>query len=200
VELVLVRHAEPDAAVRDRCYGSLDVGLSTVGRTDADRLADELAGRRVDRVVSSPLRRAFDTAQPIAARHGLAVEACAGLREIDFGELEGRTYDEIAASLPALYHRWMSSPTEVVFPGGEGYDDLRRRALDAVSALRRDADADSVVVAVTHGGVVRTVVADVLRIPAEHLFRLSVQPAGMARIRWIDDVPVLYELSNARTA
>ena len=81
-------------------------------------------------VVSSPRRRAVDTATPIAGRHGLEVEIVPDLRELDFGELEGRTYDEIADSLPELYAAWMTHPTRVRFPGGECYAELAR-------ALRR---------------------------------------------------------------
>ena len=135
MRLVLVRHAETEPSARGRCYGSLDVGLSAGGHAQAEALAAALEPEPVGAVVSSPRRRAVDTATPIAGRHGLEVEIVPDLRELDFGELEGRTYDEIADSLPELYAAWMTHPTRVRFPGGESYADLRARSVGAVAAL-----------------------------------------------------------------
>ena len=135
-------------------------------------LAAELAELPVDAVISSPRRRAYDTAVAIADRHGLAVECVEAVRELDFGELEGRTYDEIAEEQPELFERWMRSPTTVKFPGGESYAVLRARAvaeLDRLVASR----AGQTVVLVTHGGVVRAIVAEMLGVAPERIFRIG---------------------------
>lgn len=196
MRLLLVRHAEAEDSARGRCYGSLDVGLSERGRAQCVSLADALAAEPVACVVSSPRVRAVETANRIADRHGLGVRVVDALRELDFGELEGRTYDEIAASLPELYEEWMTHPTRVRFPGGESYDDLARRALHAVASLRR-VWASNTVVAVTHGGVVRAVLADALGIPADRIFRLAVSPASLSVLDWVDDVPIVAALNHA---
>jgi alpha-ribazole phosphatase len=195
VQLILVRHAEPEESARGRCYGSLDVALSEEGRAQSERLAALLAREPVARVVSSPRLRALETARPIAAAHGLEAEPLEALRELDFGRLEGRTYDEIAASEPELYARWMETPTEVRFPGGEGYADLHERVVDGVRRLRR-LHAKETVVAVAHGGVVRAAVADALGLPHEHIFRLAVDTASLTRIAWLEDAPVLLRLNE----
>jgi alpha-ribazole phosphatase/probable phosphoglycerate mutase len=194
--LVLVRHAEAEESAQGRCYGSLDVGLSANGRAQCARLARALAHERVAAVVSSPRIRAVETARAIAAAHGLGVRVDSDLRELDFGELEGRTYDEIAAAMPELYAAWMTQPTRVQFPGGESYADLERRALRAVESLRAEA-AVGTVVAVTHGGIVRAVVADVLGIPDERIFRMAVDPASVAMVEWLEGVPTVVALNVA---
>ena len=193
--LLLVRHAEAEHTTRGRCYGSLDVGLSADGHRQAAALAAALRPEPVTAVVASPRRRALDTARPIAAAHGLEVEVVPELRELDFGELEGRTYDEIAASLPELYAAWMTRPTEVSFPGGESYADLRERALGAVAALRGRLEAGTAVV-VAHGGVVRAVVADVLGLPDERIFRRAVGPASVTTVEWLGGEPVVAGLNR----
>ncbi|HEY2936172.1 MAG TPA: histidine phosphatase family protein, partial [Gaiellaceae bacterium] len=124
MRLLLIRHADPAEEARGRCYGSFDVGLSGRGREQARELAGALAGARLDAVYASPRRRALETAvalvpEPIVDER---------LRELDFGEFEGRTYEEIAESHPDVYRRWMETPTEVRFPGGESYAELRSRA------------------------------------------------------------------------
>ncbi len=186
--LVLLRHAEPAEAARGRCYGRLDVELSDTGRRHAERLAAELAPLRVDAVYASPRRRALDTALPIAARLGLEPVVDERLRELDFGELEGRLFEEIERERPGLYRAWMETPTGVRFPGGESFDDLRRRAVAACEEIRRRHTAALVV---THGGVVRAALAAWLGMPAETIFRLDQSYGGVTVVDWIEETPVV---------
>jgi alpha-ribazole phosphatase len=193
--LVLVRHAEPVEDARGRCYGSLDVGLSDRGRDHAQSLAAELAAIDYAAVVSSPRSRAVETARPLAAARGLALDVDERLREIDFGAFEGRTYEEIERSEPELFRAWMQSPTAIRFPGGESYSDLRRRAVGALDDVR-SANAASVVV--THGGVIRAGLAAWLELPDHAIFRLDQSYCGLTVVEWIDKEPVVRVL-NART-
>jgi broad specificity phosphatase PhoE len=195
VEIVLVRHAEAAEDARGRCYGSLDVGLSERGGLQAARLGEAFAAEAVGRVLSSPRVRARATAEAIALPHRLPVEVDERLSELDFGELEGATYDEIAATRPGLYRRWMTDPTAVVFPGGEGYEDLRRRAAAALGDILSTPVATLLVV-VTHGGVVRAVLAELLRLPRERIFRIAVAPASVTRVRWVEGEPVVLGVNH----
>lgn len=191
--LVLVRHTEPEEDARGRCYGRLDVGLSPAGLEHAARLVEELAGFAPDAVYTSPRRRAIDTAGPIAAARGLAPVVDERLRELDFGDFEGRTYEEIERAEPELYRAWMDTPTEVRFPGGESYDDLRRRAVAACDAIR-GRHATSLVV--THGGVVRAAVATWLELPAASIFRLDQSYGGVTVVDWLDGTPLVRVLNR----
>jgi alpha-ribazole phosphatase len=188
--LVLVRHCEPHENARGRCYGTLDVGLSEAGRAHAARLPAHLGA--YDAVYASPRERALATAEPIAAGRGVLVDD--DLRELDFGELEGRTFDEIAASDPDFYRAWMETPTRVRFPGGEGFGDLKERALAAFDRIRA---AHAAAVVVTHAGVVRAGLATWLGMPDEAIFRLAQDYGGVTIVEWLDGVP-LVRLVNGR--
>ena len=98
--LILIRHCEPEEDARGRIYGTLDVGLSARGRAQAGELVDRLDGVPVDAIRTSPRRRARETAEPLAAARGLRPSADDDLRELDFGDFEGRTFDEIAEAEP----------------------------------------------------------------------------------------------------
>jgi len=184
--LILVRHAEPVEDMRGRCYGSLDVGLCQAGLREAERLAS----LECEVVYSSPRIRAIDTAKAIAAY----VRIDDDLRELDFGELEGRTYDEIAASEPELYRAWMERPTTVTFPGGESFALLKKRALAALDRIRA---ANDCAVVVTHGGVIRAALAEWLSMPDEAIFRLDQRYCGVTIVDWLDGVPVVRLLNGA---
>jgi alpha-ribazole phosphatase len=191
--LILIRHAEPQEDARGRCYGSLDIGLSTAGREHARRLAERLARVEYEAVYSSPRVRARETADAIGLAHGLAPVVDEGLRELDFGELEGRTYDEIAASEPELYRAWMTTPTEIRFPGGESFADLKARSLVALERIRRLHES---AIVVTHGGVLRAGVAAWLSMPDEAIFRLDQRYCGVTIVDWLDGEPLVRLLNG----
>jgi probable phosphoglycerate mutase len=125
--LLLTRHGE--AAQGDVMLGGqLDVPLMPQGREEAAALARRLNGVRIDRIVSSPMLRALETAQIVAT--GRPVEVDARLRELDYGRWEGLTYAEIDAHDPELRARWEHDPAATHSPGGESGDDVAARALN----------------------------------------------------------------------
>ena len=186
--LVLIRHAEPDEAALGRSYGRLDVPLSPAGHDHARAIADALAEVRLDAVVASPLRRALDTAAPLAHARNLEPIVHEGLRELSFGAVEGATYDEIEREHPELFESWMNDPTGTRFPQGESFPDLRERALAAAAEIRSEHESAAIV---AHGGVTRTILAAALEMPDHAIFRLD-QPFGaISIVDWLDGSAVV---------
>jgi alpha-ribazole phosphatase/probable phosphoglycerate mutase len=187
---VVVRHGEPDEAMRGRCYGRLDVGLSSRGRAQADGLHRRLDAVELDAIYSSPSVRTVETARPLSAARALPLIADVRLRELDFGVAEGLAWDELRAREPALYDAWMASPTEVTFPGGEAFSSLRARVLDCARELQTR-HAEQTVALVIHGGPARVLLADALGLPAPNLFRIDQSYGGVSVIDRIDGAPVV---------
>jgi alpha-ribazole phosphatase len=188
--LLLIRHAEPADWAKQVCHGALDVPLSDEGVIQARRIGEHLRDSRFDAVYSSPLSRAVATACAVAGMHGLEPVHREELAEIDFGAFEGRTFDEIAASHPDVYAEWMREPTSVRFPGGEGWDDLRARALDGFTRIREEHQGGSVAV-VTHGGVIRALLSEILGGTDETVFRIGQSWGGISLVEWVADAPVI---------
>jgi alpha-ribazole phosphatase len=194
--LMVIRHAEPEESVRGRSYGRLDIPLSPAGRAQAAAIAETLRDARLDAIFASPLRRAIETAAPLAEARDLAVVAHEGLRELDFGALEGLTFDEIARGHPELYESWMTDPTETRFPDGEGFAELRERALAATAEIRSQHERAAIV---AHGGVTRAILADALGMPARAIFRLDQPYGAISVVDWIEGTAVVRAL-NLRAA
>jgi broad specificity phosphatase PhoE len=112
------------------------------------------------------------------------------LREIDFGVFEGRTFDEIAASHPDVYAEWMREPTSVRFPGGESFVGLSERATREITRIRREHEGGSVSV-VTHGGVIRAVLAEILGVVGPTIFRIDQSWGGISRVEWAGGEPII---------
>jgi alpha-ribazole phosphatase/probable phosphoglycerate mutase len=184
--LLLIRHAEPDEDARGRCYGRLDVGLSPTGLASAKRLAESLRDVELEAVYVSPRLRAVQTATALDTPYDVDDR----LRELDFGELEGRSYDEIERERPEFFRRWMETPTLVRFPGGESYAELRGRVAAAVGDVVA-ANTDRTVVLVSHGGVIRAALAVALGLADERAFALDVGYSRVSVVDWFDGTPVV---------
>ena len=157
--LLVARHGETDWNVANRWQGQSDVPLNDNGRAQARSLAVRLRGSIVSGIVSSDLSRARETAEILAAALGLAFDHVdVGLRERSFGCFEGLTRDECMARYP---NEWLAWQRDHLMPvGGETAEALLARATSAFErAARHVARDDAPGLVVTHGAVIRAIVA-----------------------------------------
>ena len=161
-ELLLVRHGETDWNRDRRFQGHADRPLNDAGREQARELAEALSGERIDAVYTSDLQRARETAEILAARLGVEVVALQELREIDVGSWQGLTWPEIEQRHPDGAARWHRDGHG--WDGGETYDELGRRIVDALGEIAARHHGQRVLV-VGHGGTVRATRAFVEEVP-----------------------------------
>ena len=129
VEIILVRHGETNWNTEEIFRGRADVPLSDIGLEQAEWLGDYLSGEKIDIIYSSPLQRAVQTASAIARRQGLEVITTANLIDIDYGQWQGLSSEEVRDRYPELYQDWLDTPEKVRIPGGESLEDVRCRAM-----------------------------------------------------------------------
>jgi broad specificity phosphatase PhoE len=158
-ELVLVRHAETVWNAEERWQGQTDVPLSSRGREEVARVARRFEGASFDRVISSDLSRAYDTALGIA--NGASIERDPSLREMHLGAWCGLLHREVQERYPEqLLALQRGEPTRI---GGDGetVGELSVRVSSALERIARQSPTERVLV-VTHGGVIRSVLLDLL--------------------------------------
>jgi broad specificity phosphatase PhoE len=194
--VIFVRHTAPHEAMRNRVYGRLDVELSARGHEHAEEIAVALAGELIAAVYASPLRRALATATPLARALGLEPVVDADLREIDFGDLEGLTMDEVQNRYPAEW-LWTTAPGNASFPGGETVAAMRERAARAARKIA-GRHANETVAVFSHGVVIRAILADALAMPPDALFRLEQSHGCFSVVEWFDDVPFVRVVNATR--
>jgi len=149
--LLLVRHGQSEWNATGRIQGQVDIGLDEKGTHQAQRVADRLAGETVAAIYSSPLQRARVTADAIAARFNLPVNADARLMEYDFGVISGSTWTDVVENHPEFAERWLEDPWVVPVEGSEGRRNFAARVVSAVQDISARHPAEQVVV-VAHGG------------------------------------------------
>jgi len=172
--LLLVRHGDTELNSAERYWGQTDVELSAAGLSQAERLRNRLAIEKIAAVYSSDLRRASVIAETIASRHQLAVITCPELREINFGELEGLTFDEISQLYPEVTKLWVERSTKLKYPGGESLDEFSNRVSQFVGRLQKHGEEETILI-VAHSGVLRNLICHLLGIDLQHWrqFRLD---------------------------
>jgi broad specificity phosphatase PhoE len=165
--IYLVRHGATDnnLARPPRLQGcGLDAALSVEGRRQAQRTAEFLADRGLNVVYSSPLLRARQTAQAIAAASGLAVELVDEIIEVDIGQWEGMTWNEVERTHPKEYEAFLNDAGLHPFLGGETLEQVRARVVPALNRLM-EANLGRTVAIVAHNVVNRAYLAHLMELP-----------------------------------
>ena len=140
--------------------GRLDFGLSLLGQEQAKATAARLSAMRIDRIVTSPLARAAETARAIAEPHSIAIETEPGLLEYDPGPVSGLTGAQIREMHPEIVASYARGERPK-FPGEEGRDVFSRRIAAVLESLQ---GTEKTVIAVAHGGVISAICSIILGI------------------------------------
>ena len=175
MKLILVRHGETLLNRENRVQGITDTELSDYGRMQADKLAESLKGEQIERIVSSPLRRAYETAKAISRFHGATIEADSDLQEMNHGDFENLTIQELKEKHISVLRQWERDPASVVMPNGESLHDLQRRAWSAIEEITKTARS---AVVVTHNMTIRTILCKIQDLDMLHIRGMHVDLAS----------------------
>ena len=172
MRLLLVRHGQSEWNASHRLQGQADIGLSDLGRTQADALRATIDEAAPCRVVASDLKRVRETADRNSAG---SVRFTEGLREIDVGDWTGRAIDDIRAEDEDAYQAWRAGKSAP--PGGEVWCDFVDRVAGVIEEERRT-PCDNLLV-VCHGGVIRALLQRYVELEPAHI--IPVAPASLGK-------------------
>jgi alpha-ribazole phosphatase len=184
----LVRHGTP-AGVTGRCIGHCDVPLSEAGREEMRRLATSLPAE-ARRIVSSDLTRAVDSARVLAEAMNIPVSTDSRLREMDFGDWDGKDWRDIHATDADALSHWCGDFVNAPPPGGESLASMAARValwLDDPATVRADGETgdsstDSSTIVVAHAGVIRASICIITGVPLQHIFEITVDYGTVAAV------------------
>lgn len=192
--VILVRHGRTSANASGTLAGRLPgVRLDEIGVQQAARTAERLAAVPLTALVSSPLERCKQTAKAIAAAQATAstITSERGITECDYGEWQGRPLKDLAKE--PLWKTVQGQPSAAAFPGGESLSGMQSRAVAAVrrhdAALEAAHGAGAVWVAVSHGDIIKSILADALGMHLDLFQRIHVDPASVSIIRYTGTRP-----------
>jgi alpha-ribazole phosphatase len=193
--LLLVRHGNTQRNNAVRFWGKTDVALSARGLRQAEKLRERLATQKIDAIYASELSRARVTAEIIASRHSLDINTRAELNEIDFGSVEGMTFEEVGQLHPELAEvlsKWNPHPR---FPGGESLDDLDQRVQKFLKGLDNQNPEETILI-VAHAGTLRLMICNLLGIGLEHWRHMKVDLASLSILETYPQGAILILLND----
>ena len=195
--VILVRHGRTTANAAGLLAGRADgVRLDDIGEAQANVTGLRLAAVPLVGVVSSPLERCRQTAQFILDHQpGVPLTPIEdGITECDYGQWQGRTLSEL--STEKLWATVQAQPSAVTFPGGESMATMQSRAVEAIrrhdAAFEAEHGPGAVWVAVSHGDIIKSVLADALGMHLDLFQRINVGPASVSIIRYGASRPSVY--------
>jgi len=164
--LILIRHGETDWNIEGRYTGQSDVPLNARGLEQANSLAEQLQGRKIDVIYSSDLRRAHQTAEALAESCGVRILIDPRLREVHQGEWEGMLFKDIRARYSQAWEQRARDPLLVAPPGGETVGEVRARVLEALREILQQ-HPDGHLAIVSHGLVLALIKVHIAGLPIE---------------------------------
>jgi len=185
-QFLLIRHAETDLA--GTFCGHSDPHLNAQGWVQVERLITDLEGHSIERVYTSDLQRAQQTARAIANRFGAEYHIRAGLREIHFGRWEGLPWSEIVLRDLEEANRWMKEYPRGNFPEGEDMRCFDARVQQEIEFLIGESNAKPLAV-VTHSGVIRAVLTQFTQVSPEEAWRRTKEHAVVIPIEAPSNIP-----------
>ncbi|MGQ9801398.1 MAG: histidine phosphatase family protein [Candidatus Saccharicenans sp.] len=185
--IVLVRHGETEWNRVERFRGSVDIPLNENGLRQAELLARRLlAAWKPAAVYSSPLSRAIKTAEAIAYPLDLRVQIHPGLSDINYGQWQGLTPDEVRSRWPELFERWQTIPDNLHFPGGVSISERQRIGVTAVREIAA-AHPGETVVCVGHTVINRLIILGLLDLDLSYFWRLRQDNCALNVLECHDD-------------
>lgn len=193
--IMLVRHGVTEWNNKGRIQGQSDTNLAPDGVHQSRLLTAHFPFDIVDAIYSSDLHRAFTTAEVIASRFNLDIIPVKEFREINFGEWEGKTFEEVAKEDPVEFKKFFLQPDMLLIKGGETFAEVQNRAITMLKRIVHDIGDKKHIVIVSHGAVIRTIIAYILEMPLRKLWTLKQHNTAVNILR-VDDGAYSLELLN----
>jgi probable phosphomutase (TIGR03848 family) len=194
--VLLVRHGLTDANTSGVLAGwTPGIHLAEKGREQAAALAERLAALPVTAIVSSPLERCQETAAAVAAdRHTVSVQTDDRLGECHYGEWEGQSLKTLAKD--PLWKVVQAHPSAARFPGGEALRETQARAVESVRAHNASLGDNATWIAVSHGDVIKAILADALGMHLDAFQRIQVDPCSVSVVRYTELRPFVLRMND----
>ncbi len=184
-KMILIRHGETDWNKEQIFRGRIDVALNEVGLAQAGAVKESLKDVKIDRIYSSPLSRAFETASVLEENRGLEVEIEKGFIDIDFGKWQGLSHEKVKEEYNNLYEIWLTEPHNVVFPGGESLEDVRKRSMKALEKVIENHPEETLAI-VSHRVINKVLLCAILGIELSHFWYIKQDTCAINKFEYKD--------------
>ena len=190
-----MRHGITEYNTTRRFAGYSDVEMSAAGYGQVEKLRDRLANEKIDAVYSSDLKRALVTAEVLSSGHKVDIVTCPELREMNYGNAEGLTFEEISRLYPEVAELIINFNLRLEFPGGESFEGFTERVSKFLDGLNKHAPSQTILI-VSHSGPIRTLVCRLLGIDLEHWWQIGCANASLSIVETYPRGAIINQLND----
>ncbi len=194
-KILIVRHGSTEYNITRQFCGITDIDMSPLGYQQIEKLRERLAKKKIDAIYCSDLNRTRITAEILAKGRDLKINAVPELREMNYGQCEKMTWEEIAKSYPDVTKDMIKRSIELTFPGGESFNDLAARINRFVLTLK-NTPADQTVLVVGHSGPLAVLVCALLEFNLNAFWRMYIDNASLTIINTYPNFAILNLLND----
>lgn len=194
-KIFLVRHGESKWNVLKKIQGQQDVPLTDRGKSQAYQIGDRLLSEKIDSIYSSDLKRAYDTAAIIGKKLQIDVNPMTELREINFGQWEGASYDKIYSTNHKEIILWRKAPEKLNIDGIESLKKLQLRAMSAVKKIINSETGNNILI-VSHSATLKTIILGLLNIDLANFKNLTLDNVSLTIVEFRNYNRVLKVLND----
>lgn len=196
MKLTLVRHTSLDIAP-NICYGQSDVDVSSQFNIEHQALQIKLSKFKFDAIYASPLQRCHKLAKALCADATLGfthheIKLDSRLKELHFGDWEMSAWDAIPRD---IFDVWANDYANLAPSNGETFTQLQTRAKSFITDVSSHSLGKDIL-AVTHGGLIRALIAEVLQMPLKGLFRITIDYASVTQLEFTGDIPKVHFVNH----
>lgn len=194
--IFFIRHGLTDWNVQRRFQGTLDIPLNDTGLSQAHTAAMRCSQLHIERIYHSTLSRAAQTAQAIAETTGAPLIGHTGFNEVSLGVFQGLNHEEARAQYPQAYAQYFADRINAAPPQGESLSQVQLRALHALDFIEQDAAGCQRIAIVSHGALLKSLLAAIAGIPLEHFAQFDVSNGSISVIESTNGVRRLVTLNS----
>jgi broad specificity phosphatase PhoE len=199
--IYLVRHGLTEWNEKNIFRGQKDIPLSSEGRFQAELAGRYLKNKNIQKIHTSPLKRAYETSLIISEQAGCEVLVIDGLTDIHFGDWEGKSVDWVKETFPKKYNLYKRHPGKVRFPNGESLETCRKRAFNAfctiVSGWEKNTTASGAhFVVVSHRVIIKLLLLAALGLPTASFWRIRIDTCGINELDYVNNCFIINRINS----
>lgn len=186
-KIIVIRHGQTEWNIGQVFRGRADIPLNETGKKQAESLARALGFYKMAAIYSSPLSRAKETAEAVAKKQGLEVKISKLLLDINYGEWQGLTHEEVRKKWPKIYRAWHEAPEKVKFPEGESLSEVKKRVVQFLKKVVLKHQNETIA-AVSHRVAIKVLLRAALGIDNSHFWQLRQNTASFSVLEYENKV------------
>ena len=179
MELFLCRHGQTEHNDNEIVQGQMDSKINGRGKEQAKELRDRLAEENIDKVYSSSMTRALETAEIVAEPHDVEIEEIEELKEVARAKFEGEQFEDLIEEIT-------SSETEDYLwkpKGGESLEELKERGVKFLNSIKGEQEGEKII-AISHGGTISSTILGILEHSSKNSYRIKQENCNINKLTW----------------